>query len=132
MTAFYAIFDPHDLSLTYSSAGHNPPRVKCCSNGTVRTLDSKDGLPLGLLEECRYSDTRIPLKSGDQLVLYTDGITEAMNPEGELFGKQRLDLILTGCSPAQQLHDAILESLDAFARGRQADDDRTLVIGRVI
>jgi sigma-B regulation protein RsbU (phosphoserine phosphatase) len=132
VTAFYAVFDPRDLSLTYSSAGHNPPRVKRCSDGTVRSLESPDGLPLGLLERCPYSDTRIELMAGDQLVLYTDGITETMNPEGDLFGKQRLDLILSGCSPAQQLHDAILESLNAFSRGRPADDDRTLVIGRVL
>jgi sigma-B regulation protein RsbU (phosphoserine phosphatase) len=83
------------------------------------------------MEPPNYSDTEIMLQSGDQLVFYTDGITESMNPEDELFGTARLDMILTGCSPAQKIHDAILSAIEAFSRGRPADDDRTLVIGLV-
>lgn len=131
VTAFYAVFDPHSLTLTYASAGHNPPRLKRCQSGQLQTLDSTDGLPLGLVESGQYSDSVISLSTGDQLVLFTDGITEAMNPEGDLFGTTRLDLALASCSPAQQLHDAILSSIESFSRGRPADDDRTLVIARV-
>ncbi len=131
VTAFYAIFDPRSLQLTYSAAGHNPPRLKRCRDGSLQSLQSSDGLPLGLIAGTTYSDTEITLQSGDQLVLYTDGITEAMNPEGVLFGTTRMDMILSGCSPAQQLHDAILTAIDGFSRGRAADDDRTLVIARV-
>ena len=131
VTAFYAIFDPLTLRLTYATAGHNPPRLKRCIDGTLTSLQSPDGFPLGLLSSAVYSDTEIQLQNGDQLVLYTDGITEAMNPEGVLFGTTRLDMILSGCNPAQQLHDAILLAIEGFSRGRAADDDRTLVIARV-
>lgn len=131
VTAFYGIFDPQTLQFVYSSAGQNPPRLKRCQDGSLQTLQSPDGLPLGLMEPPNYSDTEIMLQSGDQLVFYTDGITESMNPEDELFGTARLDMILTGCSPAQKIHDAILSAIEAFSRGRPADDDRTLVIGLV-
>jgi sigma-B regulation protein RsbU (phosphoserine phosphatase) len=132
VTAFYGIYDPQQRTLTYSSAGHNPPRLKRCENGALALLDGGRGLPLGLLPGVRYEDDVLELVPGDQLVLYTDGITEAYNAAGEMFGLARLDKVLENCSiGATGLLDAVLEALEEFTGGRAAHDDRTLLVAKV-
>jgi sigma-B regulation protein RsbU (phosphoserine phosphatase) len=132
VTAFYSVYDPAGRTLTYSSAGHNPPRLKRCENGTVALLDAAGGLPLGIYEGETYRDATQQLNSGDQLVLYTDGITEAHNAEGEQFGVDRLDRVLENCSVgAEALLGDVLEALQLFTGGRPADDDRTLLVAKV-
>jgi phosphoserine phosphatase RsbU/P len=69
---------------------------------------------------------------GDQIIFYTDGITEASNPEGKQFGTDRLDHALENCSlQASALLDSVLRSVEEFANGHPADDDRTLIVARV-
>jgi len=133
VTAFYAVFDPQTLSLTYARAGHNPPRLKRCHDGTVRALDVASGLPLGIADSEVYDDATIQMQRGDQLVLYTDGITEAHDLVGDQFGTDRMDAVLSSCGvPARGLLNAVLQDVELFASGRAADDDRTLIIARVI
>jgi sigma-B regulation protein RsbU (phosphoserine phosphatase) len=132
VTAFYGIYDPAKRELIYARAGHNPPRVRGCSDRSLLSLDGVDGLPLGIKEDETYAEGRRVLRSYDQLVFYTDGITDARNPEGEMFGLARLDEILTGCpSEAAELVDDVLAALETFTAGRPADDDRTLLAARV-
>jgi sigma-B regulation protein RsbU (phosphoserine phosphatase) len=132
VTAFYAIYDPKERKLTYSSAGHPPPRLKRCADGSLVTLEGRPGLPLGIVEDFAYEEAEYALEGGDQIIFYTDGITEAFNPAGELFGTERLDDVLNKCSAtASSLMDAVLDAVDTFAAGRTADDDRTLVVARV-
>ncbi|HTI51845.1 MAG TPA: PP2C family protein-serine/threonine phosphatase [Planctomycetaceae bacterium] len=132
VTAFYAIYDPATRRLTYASAGHNPPRVQSCENGTLLSLDGAHGLPLGIRPEERYPETIQQLHPGDQIIFYTDGITEARNPGGELYGTERLDRDLANCAfQARGLLDSVLASVEAFADGQPADDDRTLIVARV-
>jgi sigma-B regulation protein RsbU (phosphoserine phosphatase) len=132
VTAFYGIYDPARRELVYACAGHNPPRLKRCGDGTVASLDGVDGLPLGVTADESYTERSQPLRPGDQVVFYTDGVTDARNPAGEMFGLPRLDAVLAGCPKvASELLDAVLGALDQFTAGRRADDDRTLLVARI-
>ncbi len=131
VTAFYGVYDPQSRKLVYASAGHNPPRVKRCEAGVVITLDKSGGLPLGVMEDAEFNETSIYLQFGDQIVLYTDGITETQNAAGEQFGELRVDAILSKCGldSAQLMHN-LLAAVDEFANGVPAHDDRTLIVLR--
>ncbi|MHC4092460.1 MAG: PP2C family protein-serine/threonine phosphatase, partial [Planctomycetota bacterium] len=132
VTAFYGIYHPATRELTYSSAGHNPPRLKHCDDGTLTTLDGTRALPLGIAPEERYLECTQSLRRGDQIFFYTDGITEAVNPAGEAFGTQRLDHVLTDCRvDATSLINAVLDAVAGFTAGRPADDDRTLLVAKI-
>jgi len=132
VTAFYGIYAPAERSLTYACAGHNPPRLKRCRDGTLLALDRVNGLPLGIGTERTYAEHVQRLQAGDQIVFYTDGITEADDPSGMLFGTERLDQVLENCAlEASALLDTVLRSVEDFTRGRPAHDDRTLIVARV-
>ncbi len=132
VTAFYGIYDPSCRTLTYVSAGHNPPRIKHCSKGTMNALDAAQTLPLGIMPHIDFADHTLKLSPGDQIIFYTDGITEAMNPAGELFGLERLDQVLEDCSQdADELISAVLKAVDIFGSGRPPDDDRTILIAKI-
>ncbi len=132
VTAFYAVYDPASRVLTCASAGHNPPRVKRCRDGSLLSLDGTAGLPLGVSPASRYEEVRYPLESGDQILFYTDGVTEAHNPRDEMFGIERLDRELANCTlEARALLESVLNSVEQFADGRPAADDRTLIVARV-
>ncbi len=133
VTAFYGIYDPATRKLTYSSAGHNPPRMRRCGNQTVAALDGAQQLPLGVLDDPQFVSRTVQLEAGDQIVFYTDGITEATSPEGEMFGTHRLDRALSACGaePAE-IVDRVLKHVQAHTAGTPASDDRTLVVARVV
>lgn len=132
VTAFYATLDPRTGRITYSSAGHNPPRL--LREGRVLSLEEAGALPLGILPDQHYAEATAEIRPGDTLLLYTDGITEAMTPlrrdgSRELFGVARLDELLArhpGAS-AQTVVDAIRACVDAFRGGSPSTDDQTLV-----
>ena len=133
VTAFYGIYDPAKRLLTYACAGHNPPRLKRCRDGSLLSLDQAGGLPLGIVDETAYEEAEIELQSGDQMIFYTDGITEAQSTEGLFFGTERLDNELEKCSlQAQALMNSVLRSVETFVNGRPAHDDRTMIVARVL
>ena len=132
VTAFYGIYDPVTKRLIYSCAGHNPPRLKRCQDGTLISLDRAGGLPLGIADDIAYEEAELQLQRGDQIVFYTDGLTEAQSSDGNFFGTKRLDDELEKCSlQAQALLNSVLHSVETFANGRPADDDRTIIVARV-
>jgi sigma-B regulation protein RsbU (phosphoserine phosphatase) len=132
VTAFYGIYNPKTRGLTYASAGHNPPRLKRCQDGSLAQLDEAGGVPLGISAHSTYPDAHHQLMPGDQLVLYTDGITEAHNSRGQMFGVDRLDKVLENCSiGASDLLRSVLEELEAFTAGRPPHDDRTLLVAKI-
>lgn len=132
VTAFYGIYDPSSRVLAYASAGHNPPRIKRCDDGTMAALDGPANFPLGIVGGSQYEETRLALRPGDQLIFYTDGITEASNHAGDMFGTERLDRALEACRPgASPLINAVLAELDRFTAGRAAEDDRTLLVAKI-
>jgi sigma-B regulation protein RsbU (phosphoserine phosphatase) len=133
VTAFYGVYDPARTELTYACAGHNPPRLKRCQDGTLTILDGTAGLPLGIFPGENYTERTQQLQKGDQIVFYTDGITEAQNSAGDQFGIARLDALLENCMlQAKGLLDSVLAAVEEFAAGHPADDDRTLIVARVM
>jgi len=133
VTAFYGIYDPTRRQFAYSCAGHNPPQLKRCSLGRVDSLEDVGGPPLGLFEDVEYAQARVTLHPGDILVLYTDGVTEAMDSESKQFGLEKLHEVLTRCNlGASAMRDAILEALDRFTDSNAALDDRTLLVAKVL
>jgi sigma-B regulation protein RsbU (phosphoserine phosphatase) len=133
VTAFYGIYDPVTRNLTYSCAGHNPPRLKRCQDGSLLILNGTNGLPLGITTDEGYTQAEQRLQVGDQIVFYTDGVTEAHNVAGEMFGTERLDRVLENCSvQATGLLDEVLRALDAFTAGHPPEDDRTVVVARIV
>jgi sigma-B regulation protein RsbU (phosphoserine phosphatase) len=133
VTAFYGIYDPKARTLFYASAGHNPPRLKRCEDGTVMALDGVGNLPLGISTGVSYDDTMLELRPGDQIVFYTDGITEATGPDGRsMFGTHRLDEAIANCFlDADGLIQAVLGAVEQFTAGAPASDDRTLLVAKV-
>ena len=85
------------------------------------------------MEGVEYEEATVQLQAGDQMIFYTDGITEALNDERELFGTERLDAVLGNCgAAAEELIQIVLDSVEKFTQGRPADDDRTMVVARVV
>lgn len=131
VTAFYAVLDPKGRTLTYARAGHNPPRL--VRRGCVRSLDQTGALPLGILENQAYGQATVSLETGDLLLLYTDGITEASPPprngERDLFGVERLDALLTDCgaSNAVECIERVRRDVSAFCFNAPPIDDQTLI-----
>lgn len=132
VTAFYAIFDPAERTLRYASAGHNPPRLMRCGQPAPEGLDGGRGIPLGILESVGYEEAVVELAPGDQLVFYTDGITEAIDPLGAMYGLDRFDATLARCrGNAAELIRDLLEDLDRFADHQSPADDQTLLVAIV-
>jgi serine phosphatase RsbU (regulator of sigma subunit) len=128
VTLFYAELDPDSGSLSFLNAGHNPPLI-VHSAGTVEQLAS-GGLPLGIKPDADYREGRTQLQRGDVLVIYSDGVTEAVSPTGEEFGATRLYEVVARNieASAAGIRDRIESSLTKFAQGTSAADDITLVI----
>ena len=132
VTAFYGIYDPADRSLTYACAGHNPPRRKRCAGGGISSLLTLDGIPLGIEPDHEYRERTETFQPGDQIIFYTDGIVEATNSVGEMFGVERLDRVLGQCrEEAAELLAAVLAALEEFTGGRPPADDQTLLVAKV-
>jgi sigma-B regulation protein RsbU (phosphoserine phosphatase) len=127
VTAFYAVLDPIARTLTYSRAGHNPPRL--VRQDAVQSLDEVGTLPLGVLEGQTYDEATVTVQPGDLLLLYTDGVTEVASPtSGELFGTDRLDQQLQDCrTSADDCIDRIRTAVARFCDNSPPTDDQTLI-----
>jgi phosphoserine phosphatase RsbU/P len=126
-TAFYGIYDPVYRRLRYASAGHPPPRLRNGA-GRMREVDATTGLPLGVADEDSWVEREILLVPGDVLLLYTDGILEGANSQGEPFGLGRLDdALCLGPGRAGPLVQHIERHYRDFCHGAPDLDDRTLL-----
>lgn len=132
VTVFLAAIDPATRSMEWCSAGHCP-QVLLRKDGTGAEL-SGDGLFVGMFDEFFAESKTSSLESGDTLLLYTDGITEAENPDGELFGIDRLRTHLSGlvASPPKEILESLLGSMGSFVGGKTRQDDLTLVAVRAL
>lgn len=128
VTAFYGILDATNRSLSYSNAGHNPALL-LNTEGDIRFLE-RGGLPLGMFKETRYHEYYLTLQPGEILVLYTDGVTEAMNERGEEFGRDRLARSVKTAAhlSARDLITALHEAVIDWTDGKGAGDDVTFFI----
>ncbi len=128
VTLFYAELDAKNGMLSFINAGHNPPLIVHAA-GTVEHLAS-GGLPLGITPNAQFKEGRTQLQEGDVLVIYSDGVSEAVNPQGEEFGTARLGEVVARNldASAAGIRDRIESALTKFAEGTAAADDITLVI----
>lgn len=130
VTCFIVLLDPETGLVQFTNAGHNPPLL-FRSDGSIEALES-NGLPLAMFPGNTYTQDERPMKAGDLLVLYTDGITEAANPGGEELELTGLRALLSPfrTQPLAQLEQRVEEALDAFTGSVPISDDRTLVLIR--
>jgi serine phosphatase RsbU (regulator of sigma subunit) len=131
VTLFYAVLDTRTGHVQYGSAGHNPPYLVRHRSNVPIEIPSLGNMALAVMEDMPYDQADFVLEPGDRLFLYTDGVTEAMSPEQELYGEERLMLLLTQLqqTPAALVPDLVLDVLHAFeGDGAQADDITTLVV----
>ena len=129
ITMFCARYDPETRQLTFANGGHNPPLLWCAAEERIVDLDG-DGLIIGVLEDVAYEEKSISLHPGDVLALYTDGIVEARNPQGEFFGVERLRQLLRKHAAAaptvlvEYIHQAVRQHIQDTPQ----QDDITLLI----
>ena len=129
VTLFYALVDSKKKSLTYVNAGHNPPLLFRETSSDLILLQAK-GIALGVIEEVELEEVEIGLKSGDILVLYTDGVTEAINAACEEFGQERLMRVIkeNRTLSAHDILEHIRAEVVAFAGEQPQFDDITLMV----
>ncbi len=132
VTLFYAVLDPQTLHLTYINAGHNPPLLVGRDSRRLVLLKAK-GVALGVVEDLPLEEHQVRLRAGDVLVLYTDGVTEAMNPQREQFGEERLQRIVgeNRDLSAEALMRMVNEQIARFSSGAPQSDDITLMVVKV-
>jgi serine phosphatase RsbU (regulator of sigma subunit)/predicted ester cyclase len=125
VTCFYAILDPKSGHLLYANAGHDLPYLH--RNGEAEELRAR-GMPLGLMPKMSYEEKETTLHSGEAALLYSDGLVEAHDPEGEMFGFPRLRALIAEHGEERSLGDLLLEELYSFTGERwEQEDDITLL-----
>lgn len=131
-TFFYGIIDYNNYTLTYTNAGHNYPIHRQANNKCSYLVDS--GLVIGVSKNYNYLEKRIKLKKGDFIILYTDGITEAINSQHDEFSDQHLlDIVCkSNATSAEELRNQIYEDLINFTKGISQYDDITLLVIQLI
>jgi sigma-B regulation protein RsbU (phosphoserine phosphatase) len=128
-TLFFSTLD-RDGQILFVSAGHPSPLI--LRSGEVRELVSEGSFPVGLIPEARFTAKTASLLPGDTLILFSDGVTEAMDPEEQLFGVSRLQEVLSGQHdmPLEDLQKKVLKSVETFTRGASQADDITVLLLR--
>ena len=128
-TFCYARVEPDAGRIVYSNAGHNPPLV--VRAGSVTSPLSEGGMVLGIFPENVYAQAEVAIAPGDRVVFYTDGITEARNPEGDEYGEERLAAaaIAARALPVEEIKDALFADVTAFCHGKFEDDATLIVVG---
>ncbi|PKN16142.1 MAG: stage II sporulation protein E [Deltaproteobacteria bacterium HGW-Deltaproteobacteria-23] len=128
ISMFYIKYDSETQWLTYSNAGHNQPLLYQHAEGKCRLLDA-EGMILGVKENVLFENRHIKLSSGDILLLYTDGVTEAAGDDDEMFGSERLGdiLIETSNASVQSIIDHIYQEVISFSGGKPQNDDVSMV-----
>ena len=132
VTLFYGVIDKETLTLTYVNAGHNPPIVLRKETGEIEEL-ALTGVAIGAMEDAEYTQESIPLAKGDVVVLYTDGITEAVNDKEEMFDVPRLieTIRKNGNSSSQEIVNEIISAVFSFSGSEPQYDDITLMVVKV-
>jgi serine phosphatase RsbU (regulator of sigma subunit) len=126
VTCFYAILDPKRGTLTYANAGHDLPYLRR-RNGDCEELRAR-GMPLGLMPKMNYEQKEIVLDVGEAALLYSDGLVEAHDPKGEMFGFPRLRALVAKYAEDRSLGDLLLEELYSFVEvDWEQEDDITLL-----
>jgi len=128
-TMFFGILDDKG-NLEYINAGHPSPFL--IRKGVAEDIFNEGSYPVGLVPEAEYTAVCLKLEPGDTMVLFSDGVTEAMDPAEQLFGVQRLRDVLNGQDQTalEDLQQTVLQAVENFARGASQADDLTLLLVR--
>jgi sigma-B regulation protein RsbU (phosphoserine phosphatase) len=131
-TMFYGTLELETRRLTYCNAGHNPP-ILLRAGGVVERLEV-GGVPVGFMPDWKYEMATVELASGDLLLLYSDGLSEAENPRGAQFGDDGVEVLVKSLAKLtpEQIVDQMLLMIKRFAAGAPQMDDQTLVALRVL
>ena len=142
VSLFFCVIDPAAATMRYCNAGHNPPLLIHAPGGAASgtagasRIDRLEGSGtiLGLLPDLGYDERQCRFEPGDLVALFSDGVTEAVNPEGEEFGEERLGEILRSRrqDPASSVVEAVMEAVSDWTEEAPAADDITLVVARRI
>jgi serine phosphatase RsbU (regulator of sigma subunit) len=125
VTCFYAILDPNGGGLSYANAGHDPPYL--WRGGYCEELRAR-GMPLGLMPGMSYEEGEATLREGDCVLFYSDGLVEAHDPKGEMFGFPKLRTLICEHADDESLGDSLMEELYSFVgEGWEQEDDITLL-----
>ena len=129
VTVFYAIYDTKTGSVTYCNAGHNPPYLMR-SDGTVKELPRSKNTMMGVFDDYVFEEDSLQLDSGDTLVMFTDGVTEAMNPDNMEFGTKQLSTTLGGLvgKDSRQVVEAVKTAVKDFVGSAEQSDDITMLV----
>jgi serine phosphatase RsbU (regulator of sigma subunit) len=126
VTCFYAILDPESATLSYANAGHDLPYLRR-RGGDCEELRAR-GMPLGLMPGMGYEQKQIVLERDDSALFYSDGLVEAHDPKGEMFGFPRLRALVAEHGEERSLGNFLLEELYSFVgEGWEQEDDITLL-----
>ena len=133
MALFFAQIDRKRKSIEWLNAGHTPAVVYDPDSDTFDELSGSRGMPLGIFEEVEYKESQRDVAPGQIIIIATDGIWEAQNPEGVRFGKEQLYNIIrkNASSSAKNIQDSILEALNRFQQDVEPEDDMTLVVVKI-
>jgi phosphoserine phosphatase RsbU/P len=128
VTVLYGILDLKTNEFSYTRAGHEPPLIMH-ADGSVERLPFSPGMAIGLWETIKLDERTIQLSHGDTLLLYTDGMTDCRDPEGDMFGLDRIKQTMSGLAAfsADQICDQLVSTLKLHQNGAKQDDDVTLV-----
>lgn len=132
LTLFYCVLEPQDKRFTYINGAHNPPILYNIHTQRLERLDV-GGTLVGMFENTTFEKGQVQLTHGDLMVMYTDGVTEASNLNGELFEEERLFYLIDKYKDldAQSLLEAIRHEVEEFSMGMPQQDDLTLMIMKV-
>lgn len=128
VTFVVAVLDPRTNCVTFINAGHLPPLRRNRAGKVDKLAEEEAGLPLGIKPDTEYIECTVQLDPGDMVLLFTDGVTEAMNPANEMYGKFRLQPFLENCPEgAEPMVEALIEDIDLFCKGRPQRDDICMI-----
>jgi len=133
VTVFYAIINVKTGEVSYCNAGHNPPYI-LRKDGSLEKMPYSETFMLGVFEDTEFTEEKTKLEKGDMLLMYTDGVDEAFNPQNEGFGDERLEQILkeSAGDSCQNIIDKVIDSVKAFVgEAPQSDDITLLAIKRI-
>ncbi len=133
VTVFYAVIDRRDGTMVYANGGHNRPYV-IPAGGPPQPLPLTGDMALGVMEGMDYSSATLVLQPGDTLFLFTDGVSEAMNPVDEEFGETRLEVVLAQVAhqPVGVLLESVTNAVRDFAAEAPQSDDITCLVVRYL
>jgi sigma-B regulation protein RsbU (phosphoserine phosphatase) len=131
VTAIYTVLSLETSELAYANAGHYPPLLLRSETGELEQF-GKGGMALGVLGGVQFEDRTVPLEPGDYVIFYTDGVTEAFSPEGDIYGEERLRATVRAAAAdsAQAMLDAIDDAVVTFVGEGSPSDDLTLEVLR--